>query len=830
MLGENSFIASALISMYAKCGMISKAWNVLEELTFRDVVSWSTLISSYSQHGQAHEALICFEQMQNEGISPDVVTYSCVLKACGHIGSLHEGERFHKEIMDKGLLERNIILGNILVDMYSNCGAIEKAHKALLDLSIRDVVSWSTLIAGYAECGRYVEALTCFDQMLNENICPNSVTFASMLKICGSIENVEKGMQIHEEITTMGLLRKDVILGNALVDMYSKCGVFEKAQKVLSELPIRSTQSWNALIAGYAQKGRCFEALNCLKQMKRAGFSPNSFTYVCLVKACGNSGAIEKGKLIHAESSTKGLVDKNVTLGNALIGMYAKCGMLGKAKDVLEELPTQDVLSWSALISGYVHQGKCHEAISCFKQMQIHGVSPDVVTFVCILKACGEKGAIDEGNVIHNDIVNNGFLAKHIALGTALVDMYAKCGVLGKAQQVLEGLNVRNETTWNSLIAGYADHGQFHIALNCFEQMQRERHHPSIITYTCILKACGCIGAVDKGKQIHDEISSKGLLDKDIVLGNALVDMYAKCGFLLKAQEVLEEIHVQDVVSWNALLSGFIQQGLCCEALICFEKMENMGFSPDNVTLICMLKSCGCIGAINTGKQIHDTILTRGLLDKDIGLGGALVDMYAKCGKFVMAQSVFDGLHVRNVVSWSSLIAGYARQGRSYEALECFERMQSEGLYPNSVTFVCILYACCRIGLWDESNSFFESMTRNYGISPNAEHHNCLVSFLGFTGHFDKAMSLIEMMPSCDYDALWLALLAACRKWGNMELASLVFDQAVRLKNGYGSACVLRAGDCADLGTQRKEERIEPLSLKLTALEKQVKCGFFNIR
>jgi pentatricopeptide repeat protein len=204
--------------------------------------------------------------------------------------------------------------------------------------------------------------------------------------------------------------------------------------------------------------------------------------------------------------------------------------------------------------------------------------------------------------------------------------------------------------------------------------------------------------------------------------------------------------------------------------------------------------------------------------------------MYAKCGKLVMAQSVFDGLHVRNVVSWSSLIGGYAQHGKSFEALECFERMQSEGLYPNSVTFVCILSACCRIGLWDGSNSFFESMTRNYGISPNEEHHNCIVSFLGFTGHFDKAVSLIEMMPSCDYDALWLALLAACRKWGNMELASLAFDRAERLKNGCSSASVLKADDYADLGTQRKEERIEPLNLKLTALEKQVKCGFFNIR
>ena len=170
--------------------------------------------------------------------------------------------------------------------------------------------------------------------------------------------------------------------------------------------------------------------------------------------------------------------------------------------------------------------------------------------------------------------------------------MYVKCGVLAEAQQVLEALPIRNVVSWNALISGYTQHCRGHEALNCFEQMQGEGLSPNGITFLCIVKACGSIGALDKGKQIQEEVVSRGLLEKDIVIGTALVDMYAKCGDLTKAQEFLEQLPIRNVVSWSALISGYAQQSQGHVALECFEQMQREGLSPNDVTFLCVLTAC----------------------------------------------------------------------------------------------------------------------------------------------------------------------------------------------------------------------------------------------
>jgi pentatricopeptide repeat protein len=355
--------------------------------------------------------------------------------------------------------------------------------------------------------------------------------------------------------------------------------------------------------------------------------------------------------------------------------MYAKCGELSKAELVLRDTPARDVVCWSALIAGYAQQGHGYEALDCFERMLGEGLSPDAIAFTSILKACGKTGAIDKGKEIHDEIVRRGLLQKDIMLGTALVDMYAKCGVLRKAQQVLEELPFRNVVTWSVLIAGCVQHGENHEALNYFERMQSEGLFPDVVTFVCILKACGSIGAIDMGQRIHDEVASKGLLPTEVVLGTALIDMYAKCGMLKRAKQVLEELLVRNVVSWSALISGYVQHGQGHEALACFEDMKHDGIVPDVVIFISILSACGSTCAIEKGKQVHDEIVGRGLLHKNIMLDNALVDMYAKCGMLGKAEQVLEELPARDVISWNALMAGYAQQEQWYEAFGCFERM-----------------------------------------------------------------------------------------------------------------------------------------------------------
>ncbi|KAI5069848.1 hypothetical protein GOP47_0016149 [Adiantum capillus-veneris] len=313
--------------------------------------------------------------------------------------------------------------------------------------------------------------------------------------------------------------------------------------------------------------------------------------------------------------------------------------------------------------------------------------------------------------------------------------------------------------------------------------------------------------------------TAAGFQEKDVVLGTTLVDMYAKCGALAKAAQVLSELPARNVVSWNALITGYAQQGQGEEALECFERMQHEGFPPNDVTFICILKACGSIGAADKGQQIHNQIKREGFLVKDVAVGNALVDMYAKCGALSKAARVLDELPIRDVVSWSALIAGYAQQAQGVEALNCLERMQCEGLSPNAVTLASTLASCSRSGQLDEGQMFLTNMCARYGIVPDLEHQTSMVDLLGRAGEIDKALAVIKRMPTLNDLPVWLAMLGACRQFGNVKLGRLAFDNAVQIDKYDAAAYVLMTEIYAGAGLQEDARIIKAMREKYSSEE-----------
>ncbi|KAI5056072.1 hypothetical protein GOP47_0029593 [Adiantum capillus-veneris] len=772
-------IGNALVDMYAKSGALVKARKVLEDLPTRNVLSWNALIAGYAEHGQDEQAWIFFEQMQSEDLSPTAATFHCILKVCGSMGEVHRGESIHDEMAKQGLLKNNYKLCTALVNMYAKCGAFEKAQRVFEELPARDVFSWNALIAGYAEHGKGEQALKCYELMQRDGVFPDVVTFACALKACGNVKAVAKGEKIHDEVAKSGWLCQNLALGNALVGMYAKCGVLVKARQVLEELPMRNVVSWNALIAGYVEHGEGDKALKCFEQLLGEGLGPDPVTFACTLRACGSIKAVDKGEEIHHKIAELGLLENDLALGSALVYMYAMCGALERALSVFKELPNRNVVTWNALIVGYVEHGENDEALRCFERMETEGFCPDAVTYGCILKVCGTIRAINKGQQVHDEIAKQGLLGSDIVLGNALVDMYAKCGAFTKARQVLEELPVRNLITWNTLITGYVEHGKGEQALDCFGQMQREGHFPDMVTFTCLLKACGNIGALGKGQKIHDEIAKQGLLESNLVLGTALVDMYSSCGALAKARRVLDELPTRNVITWNALIAGFIEHDKVEEALACFEQLQCDSLSPDTVTYNIILRGCGNVVAAGMGEKIHDRISRQGLLKKDTVLGTALLHMYVQCGDLTKARQVLEEIPVQDVASWNALIGGLNKQGDCGQALKSFEQMQEKGHSPDASTFSSVLSACGRLGLVEEAEQHFTNMSMRYGLEPDIEHFTCIVDGFGRAGHLDKAIGVIERMPAVDSGVL-LALLSACLKWEDAETGRWVFERAVQ--------------------------------------------------
>jgi pentatricopeptide repeat protein len=463
---------------------------------------------------------------------------------------------------------------NALIRMHVKCGRLAKAQEVLDGVPARNVVSWNSMISGYAREGIGWKALDCLTRMRGEGISPNAVTLTSILKVCGAMQSVERGEEIHAEATKKGLSRGNVMLGTALIDMYAKCGELAAALHVSEQLPKRDVVSWTALIAGYVRHGFCDEALDCFSQMKSEGLAPNKVTFSCILRACGSRRSIELGQEIHAEVEKQGLLlEKDVVLGTALVDMYGKCGMLRKAQQVFDRLPVRNVVCWTALIAGYVQHELGDEALALFAQMQREGFAPDATTFACVLKACGNLRCIGKGEEIHGEIAEQGLLDGDFILRTALIDMYAKCGAIGKAQKAFDEVAMpKNVVCWNALIAGYVQHELAAEALRCFVRMQAMGVSPDAFTFACVLRACGQSGSTDQGREIHAGLTKQGLLGEDQVLGNALVDMYARCGLVIEAQEAFAELPAQDAVAWNVLISGYTQRGLYDQALGRFEQ------------------------------------------------------------------------------------------------------------------------------------------------------------------------------------------------------------------------------------------------------------------
>ncbi|KAH7277334.1 hypothetical protein KP509_39G045800 [Ceratopteris richardii] len=617
-------------------------------------------------------------------------------------------------------------------------------------------------------------------------------------------------MRLHAHLWKKGL-EKHKQLGNYLVALLVEVGHVDDAQKVFDELPYRSECSWNSLIKGYDRCGESQFALSLYEKMQKDGVCPSGYTYVPLLKACIKMKDLRRGKDLHADLSRKGL-ETSPFVVSTLIDMYSSFGLTEKAQEAFDKLESRNNVSWTALISGYTRNGYGKEALDCFEQMQAEGIHPDAAAYACTLKACSLMQDLNKGQKLHHAISKQK-LEKNLVISNALVDMYAKCGKILKAQEIFEKLPVKDVVSWTSLISGFLQQGNSEDALHHYGMMQDKGILPDAATYVCALKACSALAAADRGLEIHVEVARKGL-EANSLVGNTLVDMYASCGFMKKAEEIFDSLSSLDVVSWTALIDGYANQGQGREALVCFDCMQRKGIMPEPRTLVCVLKACGSVGAMDKGCEVHAAV-KKNHLEGDLVVANALIDMYVKCGSLTKAQKVFDKLPVRDVISWTSLVLGYLHQGQNEKVLLFFERMKSDGIIPNSVTFLCVLHACSHAGLVEKGLLYFEAMDSDYGISPTLEHYSCMVDLLGRAGQLEKAVSLIFKMPFTPTIAIWDSVLAACQKWRNLELARLAFEHALLLNEKNVAAYVTMANIFADAGMEKEASEIEALRFRI---------------
>eukprot|EP01018_Ginkgo_biloba_P002732 Gb_33135 [translate_table: standard] len=754
----------------------------------------------------------CILLAMNERIESSM--YVCLLQMCIKKKALYEGKLIHTHMKERGFTADRY-LQNTLVNLYAKCGIIADARRVFDQMSTRDAFSWTVMIAAYSRHGPAEEALALFYRMQRTGIEPDQFIFASVLPACTHLEALEEGMNVHEEILRRGF-ESDVFVESALVDMYAKCGSLEKAREVFDKMHQRNVVSWNTMIAGYAQNGDVEEALKLFQKMP----------------------------------------ERSMVSWNAMITGYVQNGYVDEALKLFQKMPQQDVVSWTAIIAGCAQNGHSEEALELFRQMQLAGVKPNSKTFASVLPACAHLTALEQGMEIHAELFKSG-LQSDVFVESALVDMYAKCGSVEKARNVFDKMIEQDLVSWNAMIAAYAKHGPFDEALTLFHQMQQTGTEPNQFTFASVLPACAHLAAMEQGLEIHKEIIRNGY-QSYVFMKNALVDMYAKCGKIDKARHVFDKMQQRDVVSWTAMIAGYTQNGYVDEALKLFhempernviswtamiagyaqngqgvdalklfQQMQLAGVEAGIKTFASVLPACTNLATLEQGMEIHKEIIRRGF-ESVVFVGNALVDMYAKCGRIDKARHAFDKMPERDVVSWNTMIAGYAMHGCGKEAIKLFEQMQHSCMDPNRVTLVCVLTACCHAGLVEEGLQYFDCMSTYYHIAPAMEHYGCMVDLLSRAGHLDEAESFINNMPIKPDATVWRCLLGACRIHNNIELGERVAGYLFELDPKNAAPYVLLSNIYAAAGKWDDTENVRRM-MKERGVKKTPGCSWIEV-
>ncbi|GKV20678.1 hypothetical protein SLEP1_g30765 [Rubroshorea leprosula] len=391
---------------------------------------------------------------------------------------------------------------------------------------------------------------------------------------------------------------------------------------------------------------------------------------------------------------------------------------------------SNDTFLYNRLLHLYAKSGKLLDAQELFDKMP----KRDVMSWNAMLSACGRQ---IHGRIIVSNLEENAFV------WNALTDMYAKCGLMELARSLFNRNKNKNVVSWNSMISGYLKNEQPEKCIHLFDQMQIAGIKPDEVTLSNILQA------------------------------------YFKRGFIDEASKVFSTIKEKDMVCWTTMTVGYAKNGREEDALMLFRNMLLEAVKPDSFTISSVVASCAKLAFLSNGQVVHGKAVLFGVGD-NLLVSSSLVDMYCKCGVTKDAWAVFNMMPSRNVVSWNTMIGGYAQNGQELEALALYEKMLQEKVKPDSITFVAVLSACSHGGLVEEGQKYFDSINKVHAVTPSLDHYACMINLLGQSGDMDKAVDLIKTMPQEPDAFIWSTLLSVCTRKGDIKhgemAARFLFD------------------------------------------------------
>lgn len=651
---------------------------------------------------------------------------------------------------------------------------------------------------------------------------PPDSLYLSFLKACYQRKASALARQLYQHLRHQHPSAVAGLVADYLVITFAKCGDLEHALHVFHELPQRNIYVWTAIISGFTDCGRGHEALELHQHMKADGVDPNHFTFVSLLKACGNIPRLHEGQKLHAEVQQKGLAS-DVFVGSSLVSMYGKCGRLEEAENVFFKLLQRSVVTWNGMLSAYVQQDQGEKALQLYRHMIKEGICPNDLTLVIVLQACGMLADKEEPTNVSNKLIKvvassigqalhavarQKGITENIANG--LVSLYSKCSSVEEAENVFCAFCQHSVVTWNSMISTYAENGQGKLALQLCCHMQQLGVSPDEWTFVGALQAGGNIAeqeesvivggeltkpmSLDIGQALHNDAEREGFASH-IYVGNSLLTLYNKCGSIAKAESVFVGLPQPNLVSWNAMLSAYADHGQEGMALHLFRQMQEERECPNEQTFTIVIHACGSLAvkeqvigveesrlvALKVGQALHSDVWRKGVASS-VYVGNTLVSMYSKCGKIAESEHAFQGSSQWNTVSWNAMLSAYNENGYGEKALLLFGQMLEEGFIANKLTFRTVLQACGTLADKDES-TLGERHSSNKGVAlkiVQALHVDA--KRMGFDKDVSIVSTLMSVFSKCEMVMNASCMFETCQK--NIMLFNVMLS--IYVEHGLG--------------------------------------------
>ncbi|XVF49255.1 hypothetical protein PTKIN_Ptkin03bG0253700 [Pterospermum kingtungense] len=671
---RNEYIETKLVIFYAKCGAFEVANSLFSRLRVKNVFSWAAILGLKVRFGLNEEALKGFSEMQEDGFLPDNFVVPNALKACGALQWLGYGKGIHGYVVKVGY-NGCVFVASSLIDMYGKCGVLEDARKVFDRMLERNVIAWNSMIVGYMQNGMNEQAIGVFYDMRVEGVVPTQVSISSLLSASANLGAIDEGKQGHA-IAVLSGLELDNILGSSVINFYSKVGLVEDAQLVFDKMSVKDVVAWNLIISSYVQCGLIEKALNMCHLMRLEILRFDCVTLSCILTAAANSSNIKLGKEGHCYCIRNSL-QSDVVVASSIVDMYAKCGRIDYARQVFSSTTDKDIILWNTLLAAYADVGHSGEALKLFYQMQLESVPPNVTSWNSVIL---------------------GFIRNH---------------QLNEAKEFfsqMQSLGVHpNLITWTTLITGLAHNGCQDEAVQIFQKMLESGIKPNTITISSVLSACTNVTSFRHGRAIHG-YAIRHDLGSQIPVSTALLDMYAKCGYLSQAKRVFDNILSKELPVYNAMISAYAVHGQAGEALAIYKHLEEAGVEPDGITFTSVLSACSHTGRVNEGLEIFVDMVSKHHFWPSMEHYGCVVSLLSRSGHLAEALRLILAMPYEPDAHIIGSLLATCREHNEIELGEHLSKYLLELEPDNSGNFVAISNAYAAAGRWDEVSEIRDLM------------------------------------------------------------------------------------------------------------------------